>query len=162
MLLLDWASVLSNGWNTQYLDWHPETADVCHHIQDSFDQYLSVIPTTWCSELGTIQRFYITNVVYYHYTIGAWSLRSELNKYLMLNKVMKTSPQLIAKQNRIVQYNLMPNRYIYCNNPMGLDVPQAVYSHLKSYEYCSAIWKLYGQDLPLSLLVGSARIELAS
>lgn len=43
-----------------------------------------------------------------------------------------------------------------------LDVPQAVYSHLKSYEYCSALWKLYGQDLPLLLLVGPARIELAS
>lgn len=43
-----------------------------------------------------------------------------------------------------------------------LDVPQAVYSHLKSYEYCSTLWKLYGQDLPLSLLVGPARIELAS
>jgi 5-methylcytosine-specific restriction endonuclease McrA len=39
----------------------------------------------------------------------------------MLNKVMKTSPQLIAKQNRIVQYNLMPNRCIYCNNPLGYD-----------------------------------------
>lgn len=46
--------------------------------------------------------------------------------------------------------------------PTTLDVPQAVYSHLKSYEYCSALWKLYGQDLPLSLLVGPARIELAS
>jgi len=46
--------------------------------------------------------------------------------------------------------------------PTTLDIPQAVYSHLKSYEYCSALWNLYGQDLPLSLLVGSARIELAS
>lgn len=46
--------------------------------------------------------------------------------------------------------------------PTTLDVPQEIYSHLKSYEYCSALWKLYGQDLPLSLLVGPARIELAS
>jgi len=37
--------------------------------------------------------------------------------------------------------------------PTTLDVPQAVYSHLKSYEYCSTLWKLYGQDLPLSLMI---------
>ena len=37
--------------------------------------------------------------------------------------------------------------------PTTLDVPQEIYSHLKSYEYCSTLWKLYGQDLPLSLLI---------
>ena len=34
-----------------------------------------------------------------------------------------------------------------------LDVPQAEYSHLKSYQYYSTLWKLYGQDLPLSLIM---------
>jgi hypothetical protein len=37
--------------------------------------------------------------------------------------------------------------------PTTLDVPQEVYSHLKSYEYYSALWKLYGQDLPLRLIM---------
>ena len=37
--------------------------------------------------------------------------------------------------------------------PTTLNVPKQEYSHLKSYEYCSTLWKLYGQDLPLSLIM---------
>jgi len=34
-----------------------------------------------------------------------------------------------------------------------LDVPQEIYCHLKSYEYYSTLWKLYGSDLPLRYIM---------
>jgi len=37
--------------------------------------------------------------------------------------------------------------------PTTLDVPQDIYSHLKSYEYYSTLWRLYGSDLPLPVFM---------
>jgi hypothetical protein len=37
--------------------------------------------------------------------------------------------------------------------PTTMDVPRMAYSHNKSYEYYSTLWKMYGKDLPLRYIM---------